>query len=157
MDAFWSNQTLNSTTSLPPQASYNYLEAKVIAYYVIRITQSVLALTGNSLTILAIVRTPALRTGTNMFVGSLAVADLLSSAVAPMTVSAIYYSQNPAWVPLCVTKMTITLLFQAGNLYYVFYISLDRYLNFICICLFLCALLLIPFARNSLGAGAFLI
>ena len=106
----------------------SYIHPKVVAYYITRLIQALLALLGNSLTIVAIVKTPALRTATNVLVGSLAVADLLSGAVAPITVCVAYLSNTDHWVPLCLTKEIVVLLFQAGNLYNVFYISVDRFI-----------------------------
>ena len=103
--------------------------ADMIVYYIVRLIQSTLALGGNLLTIVAVIRTSELHTATDLLVVNLGMADLLGGCTAPMAVVVSLQYGKPSWLPLCIVKEGLTLLVHGGNLYGVLFISLDRYMS----------------------------
>ena len=122
----------NTTLPRPHEPSTSDGEIPDIYMYVyiaIRIAFGFLTISGNSLTLLAIYKFSNLRTATNHYVASLAVADLLSGLYAFLRFAVVHFIENTrSYAPMCIIAEVTKLLGIAGNILAIFWVTIDRFL-----------------------------
>ena len=108
--------------SIPPAFMY--------WYYAMRHVCGVLAILGNSLTILAVLRFEHLRSNsTALLIASLGFADLLSGLLPPLvTLVYVFNKQEDIWKALCLTDLIINIMSSGGNMVNNIWIAVDRYI-----------------------------
>ena len=99
-------------------------------YHLIRLVQGLLAILGNGITIIVILKYRTLFTTTNIFILCLACSDFLAGAlVCPMSFTTYVTDDgSPEWFQLCRVKETANLFVQGFTLGSTFLIALDRYI-----------------------------
>ena len=121
----------NVTTAQPydPTNGEEVPEIYMNIYIAIRIAFGILTLSGNSLTILAIYKFQNLRTATNYYVASLAVADLLSGLYAFLRFAVVHFIENTrSYGLMCIVAEVTKLLGISGNILAIFWVTIDRFL-----------------------------
>ena len=106
----------------------NFQSSVTLVYLVVRCVEGLLAVIGNTLTIIAVLKYDRLRTITNILICSLAAADFLGG-LDPVfvTLTYTYESSSPLWMTLCLTELTINTISCAGNVLSILLITIDRY------------------------------
>ena len=115
---------MNTTTilTLPGMSDL----AQVWYFYPLRWIQSIGAILGNSLVIAAILRFEHLRTPTGSLMANLAVADLLSACLMPLTATLEYMAHTTIWLYICILKSSLYVIMAYGNVLGLAMISIDR-------------------------------
>lgn len=115
-----------SLASSPHPVTNQLSMAFLVVIEVVRVSESLLAILGNGLTIACILRYKRLRLATNYLVASLALADLLSG-VNHIVFMELWITQDPVrWRVLCVANQTVAMLVTASNVTQIAIISVDR-------------------------------
>ena len=97
-------------------------------FWVLRVPQGILTLFSNALTIIVICKYDYLRTGTNYYIVSLALSDLISGIFVVSGIMNHIYT-NELWFPaFCSVTTTVNLVIRTINLLSLFLISLDRFI-----------------------------
>lgn len=120
----------NNGTELP-RIDSDISMTQQIMLVVLFIAVLVFILGGNLLTIMAVVRTPALRTVPNMYVVSLAVADFLTGAIIPYYAISFFPSLQEklnANKYMCLSRYALFHLFVAESIACMVVIAFDRFL-----------------------------
>ena len=76
----------------------------MITYFSIRITWSLLAVAGNTLTIVVVSKFQELHTNNNFLICSLAAADILGGVLTPLVIAHYVMSEDPLYVPICLVE-----------------------------------------------------
>ena len=100
------------------------------AFHAMRICEALLSLIGNSLTIVAVMRSPVLQTPSNVLVVGLAIADLAGvpfAILALVTDMIVHRSSHWAYINMCLIQETIGLISRAGNVYFICGLVIERY------------------------------
>ena len=118
------NMSVPSASPLPAEVPGDYL----YTYIVVRLCLSCLAISGNSLTVLAVCRFSTLRSATNLLFCSLAVADLMAAFNVGPKLATSFLGSSSAWYPSCLTAEIICVMVSAGSIYSILAIAIDRYL-----------------------------
>lgn len=104
------------------------LDQKVVAYLACEVLIAVVSILGNALVVIVFLRDRRLRTPTNLYVFSLAVTDLLTSAVAmPLYVHSML-TQRPRDFHACLYINTLILTFCTVSILHLTAVSYDRYM-----------------------------
>ena len=98
-------------------------------YFAIRIVISLLALAGNSLTIIAITKKHSLQNNPNLLVANLAVADLIQALLPPNYILQHFLLESRSYVSVCLAAQTGALFATRGNVFFIMLISIDRCLH----------------------------
>ncbi len=111
-----------------------FLEPLLIFYGVMGGLFSLLALFGNLLTIVAVMKFEYLQTMTNLLICYLAICDAASGLVLfPLNAWLAFYSRSPgdlpdSWLRCCLFSEYVRQVFIMGNIYSILLIGLDRWL-----------------------------
>ena len=95
-------------------------------YYPLRWTQSLTAAVGNSLVIAAIIRFKHLRTPTGTLIANLAVVDLLTACLMPLSTMVESMAHSEIWLRICITKVVLFGVTSFANILNLTLISIDR-------------------------------
>ena len=76
----------------------------MITYFAVRILWSVLALVGNTLTIVVVSKFEELHTNNNFLICSLAAADILGGLLTPLDMAYHILYKYPSYVPICLVE-----------------------------------------------------
>ena len=76
----------------------------MITYFAVRILWSVLALVGNTLTIVVVSKFEELHTNNNFLICSLAAADILGGLLTPLDMAYHILYKDPSYVPTCLIE-----------------------------------------------------
>jgi len=107
----------------------NLLRQTEIALFFISIALSPVTIIGNLMVEISMYKFRNLRTVTNMFIGSLAMADFLLGLIT-LPMYALFYidSEFARYKQLCLLKYSTVLLSMSGSLYSLVAIAVDRYI-----------------------------
>ena len=122
--------TSTNNTLFPEVLDVNLeFDAFRVVQYIVRYTESFLALGGNSLTLVAISKYPNLRTTTtHVLIAYLAYWDIFGGLIMFLQ-TVLYFLKNSAYYPgLCLASVILPLVWAAGNAITTFFIALDRFL-----------------------------
>ena len=132
-ESFNNVSTSNSTFQDHP-TSFGWGTLTIISILnVVYTTEAIAALIGNSLTIVAVVRFPALQTPANILVCHLAIADL--AGVPHVMLSLVLELIDPDkmyWFYVCLAKDMIGFSGRGGNVYFICGMVIERYLAVMC-------------------------
>ena len=114
-----------NTSVLNMSPSSNDLD-QVSYYHPLRWIESTAAIFGNILVIVSVARFKHLRTATGSLIANLAIADLISACLMPLTVSveAMAYSKSRLYV--CIAKESLYIIATFANILNLTMISFDR-------------------------------
>ena len=119
---------LNST-QLPFYSTRVTLPAPfLITAFIVRVIWSILAIAGNSLTIIAVTKFSSLESTTNYLVASLAVGDFITGLQTPAIIVHNVFSDHRSFVPTCLVEKTISMIAIRANSFNILWISIDRVL-----------------------------
>ena len=128
-ESFNNVSTSNSTFQDHPTSSGLGTLIIINVLHAVYIIEAMLALIGNSLTIVAVVRFPALQTPANILVVHLAIADLVGVPHVIMSfVIGLIGPEKSYWFYMCLAKDIISLLGRGGNVYFICGMVFERYL-----------------------------
>ena len=128
----------NYSTPLPLQMNDTHLPSNItqvtlpaaflITAYTVRVIWSILAIAGNSLTIIAVTKFSSLHSSTNYLLVSLAVGDLITGLQTPVMITHNVLSDHPSFVPMCLIEKTFSAISIRANYFNILWISIDRFL-----------------------------
>ena len=118
----------NNSVILSNDQYANLLEQTETALFVISLVLAPVTITGNLMVHISMYKFRNLRTVTNMFIGSLALADCLLRLCTLPLYALFYFDDNfGKYKYLCLLKYSTVLLSMSGSLYSLVAISVDRY------------------------------
>ena len=118
-----SNNTSQNIQDDEEETAYMY------AYLAIRVLFSLLSISGNSLTLIAIIRyTHLQKMASNCLVASLACADLVNSLNVYFLFAINNLNGTKFWKPVCLTSEIINMTSTGGNVLTILAISIERYI-----------------------------
>ena len=128
-ESFNNVTTSNSTFQDHPTSSGLGTLIIINVLHAVTIIEAILALIGNSLAIVAVVRFPALQTPANILVVHLAIADLagVPHVIMSLVIDLIGLEKS-YWFYVCLAKDMNGLIGKAGNVYFICGMVFERYL-----------------------------
>ena len=120
----------HSWTIVEDRESYGDFREALVAYFTLRGVQAVMAIVGNSLTIIAVVKYSLLQNSTNIFIFSLAVSDVICGTLLyPLELTAyLTRTYTTEWYDLCkVKEYFLSIIFHA-NIFSTFLIGIERFI-----------------------------
>ena len=129
-----SNTTDNITAAAGDNSTSTALHQPLLSstfitvHFGFRFLWSFLAIFGNLLTLIAVVRYDSLHNNTSYLICNLAIADLIGACMTPLVVAHFMLADKPLFIPLCLAEKFISALSNAINVYSVLGIAVDRYI-----------------------------
>ena len=115
-------------TTVSPPTRLTDTSALYMTFQVARGVQSLIAVVGNLLTVVSVLRYKAMRTGTNYLVASLALADLVSGINFFIFLPLIFIGDPHLWRTLCLLNQSVALVAALANVVHMAAIAGDRYI-----------------------------
>ena len=125
MDTVVNNSAISLNSSAAEPLQYDN-QVRVIYYYTFRSIESVLAFGGNLLTVLAVITAVELRTPTAYLIVNLAVADMASAVLTPLSIYVELSPRTLLWHQVCIFKEVLYTITGLENVVSLFFIALDR-------------------------------
>ena len=95
-------------------------------YHPLRWVESIVGSAGNTLVIAAVIRFKHLRTPTSCLIVNLALVNLLSACLMPVTTAVESMDRSAKWLYVCIAKIILYAITLYGNILNLMMISIDR-------------------------------